>query len=260
MTLMVMAEEIDVLEYVRWLFLQLKPLQKMPTTSDGEAVRAARLLSALAPLSEEPDTIQRLAYEICALPLRVGDGKAARVEEAREFLERFQNHLGPGCEAALRLLRRTPLDKAREEVRSLLAGQHGEYRDASGGALDRRIPPGAKQSSSRFVEELTLRIWDAYSALKESGCPKPYAVICDVLNTREQEYWSPQRVESRLKPFRNRKARTWRTSLYRFRFWGWKTDRWCDEEQPFAFRWRELSRADGKPGASCPPSSPANCS
>lgn len=240
--------EIDVQEYLNWLFKRA-PMYRVVQINHSVAIRAARTLTLVAVLADDQERIGRMVSWISSLPVLYGGLQFATPRQCiatlREAARQFGGIVGivdkngvADSEYAIGLLQRVKKQDFEDLKNSRIQGRQREYRSTDGSAIC--LPKGRKQ-----IEELSLRIWDGYCALRESRCPSPSAGLADCLNRHGVKGgdWSSQRVEARLRLLRKRKQVDWSTSPWRFQFWEQRTGKNAgDGEQPFRFVWKKAVR------------------
>ena len=230
------AVEVDVRDYVSWLFDF--PLRKrIRSPKQTTCLNVARFLVGVAQHSQDRG-ISQLATDIWTLPLGRLPGKKATVEDCRKFLETYESYLGEErCKKALE-----SIDKLADEQLMSLGEQKQplelvEYRGAPmisyfarGGK--RKWPP----------DDLSERVFEANSALREAGCPNSPKHLAQVM--KEKGYgvqFTQQHIYSRLKFFSDRRPDTWPGSVWRQMYWTslhpQSLDKSIPERQPFVFKW-----------------------
>ena len=157
------------------------------------------MLRAIADAHASGET-GRLADRIWMLTLQLTSGDLAPKHKCRDFLKTFCGvYLDRNlCDAARQLLEGlTPTELGRLRSQAV-QDEYLHYRSSSGRAW---YTP--RQVKNPPCDDLSLRLFEAYCALKEAGCPTASAFLARRLG------WSSNRVETRLKPLKKGPCPSW---------------------------------------------------
>jgi hypothetical protein len=178
------------------------------------ALRTARQLDDLAYLAKAPDVIRSAAFRLWLAPFQAGLADRPKTETAAlEGLRSFERSLSAEeatkAREFIRGLSREQLLHTEPRIGRIPSGWFVEYRGPGRSAHFRK---SARKRFSR--DDLSERIWEAYHALKKSGCKEASEYIAQVLG----ESWTRQRVESRLKAFKRNQVDAWPNNDWRRRY------------------------------------------
>lgn len=206
--------------YVRWLLRQPAAFSVRPPQLQ-RALQTARLLDDLAYTAQVPEEMREVALKLWCAPFQFGLGSRPKdpdealraikeyewfigrdmASRARDFIERLRPKWSDVKHAKALIPRAPSVDGVKYEAPNRVAYLNRDGR--------KRWP----------ADDLSERIWEAHCALKEAGCPCPSEIVAEELREISQgEDWERQHVESRLKPFKNRKRDKWPENHWRWTY------------------------------------------
>jgi hypothetical protein len=201
--------EVDVRLYVMWL-IDRPPNKLIPEIKQVDGLRAACLLSGLAPSSSKPEALERIAEALIDISLRFGTCKAASISQCRDFLDRIE----PLIDRDSYTLAKRSLPTTKSHFRPV-PHPHIEYRSIRGDLM--AIPKGLMQRAPK--DDLSYRIAAAHEALRETDCKKSYVVLGQILEEVWGGAWSAQKIESRIKKNTIPVREVWPEAVWKIRYW-----------------------------------------
>jgi len=223
------AVEVDVREYVKWLIRQ-PPMARIDEFSQTAAIEAARRLWLLAPSSSKPEAVQGLALSLADIAVRFGRGKEATTKGCRTLLGKVKPRIGTDqYKLGINVL---------NEVQPTFPADYLEYR-AQDGRVMGVLRKGGKKSPD---DDLSYRLAVAVHGLKESGCPKHFVVLAEILMEVTGKDWTAQKIESRINKNKIPVREEWPATIWKERFWrhlehnDWQKP--SPDKQPFILKWR----------------------
>jgi hypothetical protein len=210
--------ELNAKKFVEWL-LRLPPKKLIRPMQASEAVAVARRLAELA--DSQPE-FWALASDICALLLRVADGKIATNAQCERFLRDyapyFSNHNLTAALAAIKKTTDVPTPRMARNPNQI------EYRIERPVAFAPAAVYGPRTSRRPPADDVSERIGVAIDAMTEAKCRRPAAVVADSLRTfgiLPKEYCTISHVTSRSKslgprtPLLHQETPAWLMSYWR---------------------------------------------